>query len=185
MNVRPGTLGVVVFIVVVGFAIGGSVATNARASDEHAQSVTGESTTHTAARVATAARAAQPAATTAAIADAALGGTWQIDEANVQLGTILWVGDILPARGNTIVFNVHKQSVAGRPATRCERHTNLYASFSLGVADQTVPYREVNCEGFLSTGEIRVTGFFGNGGFLKGSFWRNGVKLGNFTARRL
>lgn len=113
-------------------------------------------------------------------------GSWQLDEANVQVGTILWVGEAqFSQRGNTVVFNVHKQSVGGRPAAPCERDTALRATFSLGVAEQIVPYREVNCEGVESTGEVRVTGFSRNGQSFSGSFWSNGTNLGHFGARKL
>jgi hypothetical protein len=152
----------------------------------------------TAVSITTIAPAAKPAATETAMATAApspataaapvvstLQGSWQIDEANVQVGTIRWVGDAQPARGNSVAFTVHKQSVAGRTATRCERQTNLYAAFSVGVAAQTVPYREVNCDGVVSAGEIRVTSFSGSSTLFTGSFWRNGTNLGDFTARKL
>jgi hypothetical protein len=221
---RPGTLGAVVVIVVVGFAIGAWLAIRTRGADRQTQTVTVASSTAvaptartlpprpvrtlapavtptalpTAVSITTIAPAAKPAATASAIPTAApapataasagssaLQGSWQIDEANVQVGTIRWVGDAEPARGNTIAFNVHKQSVAGRTATRCERQTGLHAEFSLGIAEQTVPYREVNCDGVVSTGEIRVTSFSGNSGSFTGSFWRNGTNLGQFTARKL
>jgi hypothetical protein len=129
--------------------------------------------------------AAPPAKTNNAASDS-VQGSWQLDEANVQVGTILWAGDAqLSQGGDTVVFNVHKQSVGGRPAAPCERETALRATFSLGVADQTVPYREVNCAGVVSTGEVRVTGFSPNGQSFSGSFWSNGTNLGQFGAHKL
>jgi hypothetical protein len=124
-------------------------------------------------------------AAAAAPAVSTLQGSWQIDEANVQVGTIRWVGDAEPAPGNAIAFTVHKQSIAGRTASRCERQTELRAALSPGVTTQSAPYREVNCEGVVSTGEIRVSSFSGNSGSFTGSFWRNGTNLGAFTARKL
>lgn len=112
-------------------------------------------------------------------------GSWQLDEANVQVGTIRWVGSAEVTAGDTIAFTVHKQSVGGRAAVPCERQTVLHAAFSLGVAPQTVPYREVNCSGTASGGEVRVTSFSGDGASLSGSFFSNGVNLGTFTARKL
>ncbi|HWT06989.1 MAG TPA: hypothetical protein VN224_14595 [Xanthomonadales bacterium] len=125
------------------------------------------------------------AAPAAAVANPALQGSWQLDEANVQVGTISWVGDAVLGSGNTIVFNMHKQNVGGRTAMPCERQTGLHAAFSLGATDQTVPYREVNCEGAVSTGEVRVTGFSRNAASFSGRFSRNGVNLGTFNARKL
>ena len=112
-------------------------------------------------------------------------GSWELDEANVQVGTIVWTGEAQLSRGDTIVFNVHKQSVGGRHAAPCERNTALRATLSLGSADQTVPYREINCEGVVSTGEVRVTGFTRNAQSFSGSFWSNGTNLGHFGARKL
>ena len=129
---------------------------------------------------------AAPVEATDTAASDSMQGSWQFDEANVQVGTILWAGGAqLSQGGNTVVFNVHKQSVGGRPAAPCERDTALRATFSLGVADQTVPYREVNCQGVVSTGEVRVTGFSRNGQSFSGSFWSNGANLGHFDARKL
>jgi hypothetical protein len=128
---------------------------------------------------------APPARTTSAVADSALRGSWQIDEANVQVGTIVWVGNAEPAAGNAIVFSVHKQSVGGRAATPCERRTVLRAAIAVGAAEQSVPYREVNCEGIVSTGEVRVTSLSRNGASFSGSFWTNGANLGTFNARKL
>lgn len=223
MTVRLGTTATVIFIVVVGFAIGAWLAVRTHPV-EQAQRVTVASSVSsprsvptlahrtvriltpaptpavlaTAATIATAAPTAEPATTASVVstvapstapataaADSALQGTWQLDEANVQVGTISWVGDAVPASGNTIVFNVHKQSVGGRRAMPCERQTGLHAAFSLAVAEQTVPYREVNCDGVVSMGEVRVTSFSRTGASFSGSFWRNGVNLGTFNARKL
>jgi hypothetical protein len=142
--------------------------------------------------------AATPAATPTAVATTApkavltdgaanssLQGSWQFEEANVHVGTILWVGSAAVNGSNSVAFNVHKQSVGGRPATGCERATALSTTLSAGVAEQTVPYREVNCQGVVSTGEVRITGFAANSGHFSGSFWSDGTNLGHFDARKL
>jgi hypothetical protein len=114
-----------------------------------------------------------------------LQGSWQVDEANVHVGRIVWVGTAALSTGDTLVLDAHKESVGGRSAMPCERQTNLHAAFSLGVARQSVPYRETNCQGTVSTGEVRVQSFSEDGGFFSGSFWQNGVMLGDFRARKL
>ena len=128
--------------------------------------------------------AAPVAPTAGTVAVAGPQGAWQLDEANVQVGTIVWTGAVTPS-GATIELNVHKQRVGGRAAMPCERQTGLHAAFSAGVAEQTVPYREVNCEGIVSTGEVHVTNFTPNGGAFSGSFSHNGVSLGTFSAHKL
>jgi hypothetical protein len=205
MTMRPRTLVAAACIVVVGFAIGAWLAIRTRGPVAQTQRITAASSTVTAppvrtlaprpvrtpAAAATPPRAATPTPvpppvrTTPAGADAALEGSWQIDEDNVRVGMIRWVGDAEPASGTMLVFNVHKQSVGGRAAVPCEQQTVLHAAFARGVAEQAVPYREVNCDGIVSTGEVHVTSFSGNGASFRGSFWRNGVNLGNFNARRL
>ncbi len=219
MNVRPATLGAVVVIIVVGFAIGAWLAIRTRGPVAETTRVTVASETHTAPHtvrplaaapaptalptpvsivtaepIATPApppshsapsTAAPSAAPIAAGAQATLQGSWRLDEANVQVGTIVWVGDAAPASRDTIVLNVRKQSVGGRRAMPCERQTALHAAFSVGVARQTVPYREVNCDGVVSTGEVQVTSFAGDGTSFSGSFSQNGANLGTFTARKL
>jgi hypothetical protein len=120
----------------------------------------------------------------AAPADARmLRGSWQVDEANVQVGRIVWVGAAEPSGADTIVLDAHKESVGGRSAMPCERQTILHAAFSVGAAQQSVPYRETNCQGVVSTGEVRVSSFSPDGSFT-GSFWQNGTMLGNFQARK-
>ena len=69
-------------------------------------------------------------------------------------------------------------------AVPCERQTSLHVSLSLGVAQQTVPYREVNCAGVTSTGEVRVTSFSGDNRTFSGTFWQSGTKLGGFEAHK-
>ncbi|MDQ2865343.1 MAG: hypothetical protein M3R51_03900 [Candidatus Eremiobacteraeota bacterium] len=133
--------------------------------------------------------AAAPTVTpTSAVSAVATGktlqGVWRINEANVEVGTIIWSGNAVLSRGNTIVLDLHKQSVAGRPATPCEQLTNLHAVFSMGVAQQRVPYQEMNCQGGASTGEVRVVSFSGTQRFFDGSFWQGGMKLGDFDARK-
>jgi hypothetical protein len=86
--------------------------------------------------------------------------------------------------GDSIVLDVQKESVAGRSATRCERQTDLRAAFAIGAGPQSVPYRETNCAGTVSTGEVRVQSFSRDGASFSGSFWQNGVLLGHFTARK-
>lgn len=209
MNMRPGTLLAAVLIVVMGFAIGGWLALRGRGPAEQVQRVAVTSDTPTPRPLRTATTATptplvtpvvlatarsiatpEPTATprvlptAAPVAPAGLQGAWQLDEANVQVGTIVWAGDVTP-RGNTIELNVHKQRVGGRRAMPCERQTGLHAVFAAGVAQQTVPYREVNCEGIVSTGEVHVTGFAANGGAFSGSFSSNGVNLGTFSAHKL
>lgn len=111
-------------------------------------------------------------------------GTWRIDEANVLVGPIIWTGAIEPA-GTSLALDVHKSSVAGVPAARCERDTTLRATLAPGVAQQTVPYREVNCTGEASSGTMSVSGFSGATSSFSGTFARDGVKLGDFSARRV
>jgi hypothetical protein len=111
-------------------------------------------------------------------------GSWEIDEANTQVGTIVWTADVASTSGHTVVLNAHKQSVGGRPAVPCERQTTLHAEFAATTAAQSVPYREVNCEGVATSGEMRLSGTPSADGSFSGTFWRGGVKLGDFSARR-
>ena len=205
MNVSPGTLAAVLGIVVIGFAIGAWLAISTRGPVQRSQRVTGPSSTiaaepvqtmaprptHTPAPIATPTPAAaalptvaSPAGRTEPIANSATPGSWQLDEANIQVGTIRWLGSAAVAADKTIALTVHKQSVGGRAAVPCERQTVLRATFALAVAPQTVPYREVNCNGSESAGEVRVMSFAGDGASFSGSFFRNGVNLGTFTARK-
>ena len=131
----------------------------------------------------TAATATPATAAPAASAARAVPGAWQIDEANVQVGTIVWAGSAAPSRPNTIALDVHKVSVGGHSVSRCERETVLRATFSMGVQAQTVPYQEVNCQGVSSTGEVRISSFASDGRSFHGSFWLDGAKLGDFDAR--
>ena len=110
-------------------------------------------------------------------------GLWRISEANVHVGTIVWSGSGVGS-GGSITFDVHKESVAGHGVSPCEHQTTLHAVLTAGSAPQTVPYREVNCSGATSTGEIRVSAFSGDGRTFSGSFWSSGSKLGDFTASR-
>jgi hypothetical protein len=114
----------------------------------------------------------------------ALQGEWRIDEANLQDGMMVWSGDAVLSSGGTIVLDAHKNSIAGRSATQCERQTKLHAAFALGVAQQTVPFREMNCEGTTLSGEVRVASFSRDDRSFYGSFWQGGVKLGDFTASK-
>ena len=219
MTMRSGTIGAVIVILVVGFAIGGWLAFVTRPTDGHVTRVTAASTIRTpgpiratvpattAPALATQVPAPKPAPTEAPApshAPAAGGpttvtptaathvvppqgvtqGSWELDETNVQVGTIVWAGDTVLAHGNTVVLDVHKQSVGGRPAVPCERQTSLHAEFVSSAAEQSVPYREVNCEGVATTGEMRISSSARNDGSFSGTFWRNGTKLGTFNARK-
>jgi hypothetical protein len=132
------------------------------------------------------ATAAPMAAVMPAIAanTAALRGAWQLQEANVQNGTMVWSGDAAVANRGTLVLNVHKDSVAGRPATPCERRTQLHAAVALGVGPQIVPFQEINCEGATLSGEVRVASFAHDERSFYGTFWQGGIKLGDFTAAK-
>jgi hypothetical protein len=194
MNTRASTIAAVAVISVVGFAIGGWLAVISR-PNEHVSAVSTATTIRTPVAVRT---AAPTAATTEAPTTKPVptqtqthmqtqtpsAGSWELDEANAQVGTIVWAADVALTPGKSVVLNAHKQSVGGHPAVPCERQTSLHAEFSAGTAAQSVPFREVNCEGVATTGEMRVTSVPGNGASFSGSFWRDGVKLGDFSARR-
>jgi hypothetical protein len=212
VNTRPATVAAVAVILIVGFAIGGWLAFMSRPSGQ-APSTTTATVIRTAAAVPTAAPIAaateaptpipsatlvpttKPAptavATTAPTAASPVvavrsvpAGSWELDEANAQVGTIVWAADIASSSGKNVVLNAHKQSVGGRPAVPCERRTSLHAEFPAGTTTTSVPFREVNCEGIATTGEMRVSSIPGSDESFSGSFWRNGVKLGDFSARR-
>jgi len=139
-------------------------------------------------RTATATAAAQPtpavmSAVAQAVAQNALEGAWQVDEQNAQVGAITWSGQAIPS-GDTIVFDVHKVSVAGKPATACERQTILHAVLSMRSIDQGASYTETNCQGASSTGEIRVSSFSPDARSVTGSFWNGQQKIGDFHAER-
>jgi hypothetical protein len=209
MNLRsPLELTVAALVVLVGLLIGGMFALFTRgAGQQTGQSVAVISTTttgpsHRVSRttrpaVATPAPTAQPTVAptapptappttppTAAAAAAPPSGVWRIEEANVQVGTIVWSGSGAGSGGNAIALDVHKESVAGHGISTCERRTTLHVVLSAGAAAQTVPYREVNCSGATSTGEMRVSTFSADGRTFSGSFWSDGAKLGDFTAAR-
>lgn len=198
MNTRPATIAAVLAIVVVGFAIGGWLAFVTRPSGDVTRITTTAKTIHTPDVVrsavpiaaATEASTPRPAVTLLATSNPAVttgrsvpAGSWDLQESNAQVGTIVWAADLASASGD-VVLNAHKQSVGGRPAVPCERQTSLHAEFPAGTGPHSVPYREVNCEGVVTTGEMRVSGIPGSGSSFSGSFWRDGVKLGDFTARR-
>jgi hypothetical protein len=127
---------------------------------------------------------ATPAASAPSVAVVApRAGIWRIQEANVQVGTIVWAGQGAASSGGTaIALDVRKESVAGHGVSRCERQTTLHAVVTAGASPQTVPYQEVNCSGATSNGEMRVSSFSGDGRSFSGSFWSGGSKLGDFTA---
>ncbi len=112
---------------------------------------------------------------------AAPSGTWRIDEANVIVGTIVWLGNAV-SRGDRLILDLHKARIGGQPATPCERETNLHIVVSNASPHQTVPYTEVNCEGLTSTGVVRVSSISGDA--FSGSFWDGNMKLGDFDARK-
>jgi hypothetical protein len=109
-------------------------------------------------------------------------GTWRIDEANRLVGTMVWSADAVRVAGNRLIINAHKTAVGSRAATPCERATTLHTAIPLAGAPETVPYRETNCAGQTSTGEVRVRRLGNN--TIAGSFWRGGTKLGDFTGSK-
>ena len=111
----------------------------------------------------------------------AVAQTWRIDEANVEVGTIVWVGSAVLHR-DSIVFDVHKERIAGRPAGPCERETILHIQISSAQPSQTVPYQEINCRGESMSGVVRV--YADGSGAFTGSFWTGNTKLGDFDARK-
>ncbi len=118
------------------------------------------------------------------VATSDMRGTWQIAEANVRVGTIVWTGAAFGVSGATYVLDARKTTIAGRSATLCERQTTLHAELAIGVARQTVPYRETNCTGATSYGELRVNDFGSDAGSFTGSVWQGGSKIGDFTASK-
>jgi hypothetical protein len=114
---------------------------------------------------------------------AQLQGPWEIDESNVRIGPMVWSTDAA-VFGSSLTLNAHKASVAGRLATPCERATALRIVVALGGAQQTVPFRETNCAGVTSMGEVRVTQFAHSGRSFSGTFWEGGNQLGAFTATK-
>ncbi len=111
-------------------------------------------------------------------------GTWQINEANVQVGSMVWAGGAALTHNGTLILNAHKVRIAGQPATPCERATTLHAAVTLGAARQTVPFLETNCAGTTSAGEVRLADFAPDQRSFSGTFWENGVRLGEFTASK-
>lgn len=120
------------------------------------------------------------AGTRPATPGAAAGGRWRIDEANAQVGTIVWVGNAV-VRDGEMTFDLHKESVAGRAAVECERETNLHVVLNADRAPQTVPFQEANCDGRDSGGQMRVSSLPSTRSF-RGSFWDGTTKLGDFEA---
>jgi pyruvate/2-oxoglutarate dehydrogenase complex dihydrolipoamide acyltransferase (E2) component len=134
------------------------------------------------ATVAPAAPVVRTMATPAAVSErAAPSGTWRIDEANAIVGTIVWLGNAA-SRGDRLILDLHKERIAGQPATPCERDTNLHIVVSNASPHQTVPYTEVNCEGLTSTGVVRVSSISGDA--FSGSFWNGNMMLGHFDAHK-
>ncbi len=123
--------------------------------------------------------------TIVATANGAPVGSWEVDEANVRVGTIVWVGQAVMSGSNAVSFDAHKETVAGRPASPCERDTHLRTTFAVVTVPQMIPYREINCAGTISTGEVRVRSFSVADSSFSGSFWQEGAKLGDFTGHRV
>lgn len=111
-------------------------------------------------------------------------GAWNVAEANHVVGTIVWTGTVLRRDASTVELSVHKASVAGQSATPCERATTLHASFEAGVTGQVVPFRETNCRGATSGGEIHIARFAADAASFDGSVWQDGSKLGEFSATK-
>lgn len=132
----------------------------------------------------TAVPTAPPAAAVAAAPAIVRNGAWRISEANVQVGTIVWSGSETAAGQSAMALDVHKESVGGRPVSACERRTTLHATVPAAPSNISVSYREVNCSGATSNGEMRIVGASPDGRSFSGSFWSDGAKLGDFTAQR-
>jgi hypothetical protein len=212
VNLRsPLEATVVVLIVIVGLLAGGMIAFFSRASAQRTETVsvaqpaaraqtppapaltpaarvTTPLPTATPPATATPAATATPRATTAPAnlrVAAPRSGAWRIEEANVQVGTIVWSGaGTASDGGNALVLEVRKASVAGHAVSACERATRLRAVVNAGASAQTVRYQEVNCSGATMSGEMRVSRFSADGLSFTGSFWSGGVKLGDFVAMR-
>jgi hypothetical protein len=114
----------------------------------------------------------------------ALQGTWEISEANRQVGSMVWSGAGTIGAGGSLVLDAHKVSIAGRAAAPCERETTLHAVLTPGAAPQTVPFHETNCTGAASTGDMRIAGFAPDAHTFSGTFWEHGVQLGEFVATK-
>ncbi len=112
-------------------------------------------------------------------------GAWQIVEGNIYDGSMVWRGNAAVSNGGAMVLDVHKERIAGRAASRCERNTSLHVAIPSGDSAQMVPFTEVNCAGATSGGEIRVSSFSPGSRTMHGSFWQRGTYLGNFSARKL
>ncbi|MBV9609821.1 MAG: serine/threonine protein kinase [Acidobacteria bacterium] len=112
-------------------------------------------------------------------------GAWRIEEDNIQVGTIIWSGTAIRPPGNgDVEVNVRKERIAGRNASLCERETTLRAVIKQRPPPQSVPYREVNCFGAASNGEMRVTEISSDGRSFSGNFWLKGANVGDFIAVR-
>lgn len=113
-----------------------------------------------------------------------LSGTWDVAESNRLVGTIVWSGRLTRVSRDAVELDVRKASVAGQIATPCERATMLHASFISGVTNQVVPFRETNCRGASSGGEIHIARFAPDASSFAGSVWQDGAKLGDFAATK-
>lgn len=184
---------VAVLIIVAGLAIGGLLA-HARASrpaplvaaarvtaapSTAAPSTAAPSTAAPRTVAATTPAATSAPATPAAPVAAAAAGTWQIVESNTTVGTIVWTG-AGTASGDALALDVRKAEVGGRDVGPCERATHLRATVPAGAT--SAAYVETNCSGGTSHGEMRIASFSRDGRTLRGAFWKDGAKLGDFTA---
>ena len=104
---------------------------------------------------------------------------WQIVETHTSVGTILWTG-VGRFGGDGLALDVRKAQVRGHEVGPCERDTHLRATVS--VSARTAPYRETNCSGATSAGDMRISWRSSDGHTLSGSFWKDGAKLGDFKA---
>ena len=135
----------------------------------------------TARATATATASPSPARTPVPIMLVASTGRWIVDEANVIDGRMLWTGVSIP-QGRALLLELHKQRIAGRDASACERATDLRVAFTPGAAPQTVPYTETNCNGVAMSGTVRIASASGDD--VRGSFWDGSEKLGDFEAQK-
>lgn len=191
----PREVVLVALVIVAGLAVGGMLGLRARAGHRaaplvaaarvtaapHATAVaTPAATPRTAAPAATRAPAAAvTAAPAASAAPATVAGTWRIVETNTSAGTIVWAGTATATR-DAVALDVRKTEVGGRAVGPCERATHLRAT--LGAGASSAPYEETNCSGTTSAGEMRIAWRSPDGRALRGAFWKNGSKLGDFTA---
>jgi hypothetical protein len=115
----------------------------------------------------------------------AIAGTWQFREQNEGYGEMIWSATATPVAGSSHTsIDAIKKSIAGEPATACEKETHL--RFQLSRSMHRVPYTEVNCEGQLMTGYVQITDFAQDSQSFAGSFYsESGVRQGDFQAQQI